>query len=207
MDNTFEKAYTPKEVNITLDISDSALRKWCLSLEKNGYKFIRNDHKQRVFVENDLVVLRHFQNLVKHHNMQLENAAAIVVDRFGKEAFEVGTGVVPAKKEEKQPELQRDFIRSIDDKMTELLERMKTQEKVNNELLNRLGQQENFNRELVQRLEQQKRYIEERLEQRDRKLMESLRESQEVKQQLLQIAATQEEEKKKGFFARLFGRK
>lgn len=206
MDNTFEKAYTPKEVNITLDISDSALRKWCLALEKNGYKFIRNDHKQRIFIENDLVVLRHFQNLVKHHNMQLENAAALVVDRFGKGAFEVGTGGVPVKKEEKQPELQRDFIRSFDDKLTELLERTKTQEEINNELLNRLDQQENFNRELVQRLEQQQKYMEERLELRDQKLMESLRESQEVKQQLLQIAASQEEEKKKGFFARLFGK-
>lgn len=206
MDNTFEKAYTPKEVNITLGISDSALRKWCLALKKNGYKFIRNDHKQRVFVENDLVVLRHFQNLVKHHNMQLENAAALVVDRFGKEAFEVGTGVVPVKKEEKQSELQSDFIRSFDDKLNELLERMETQEEINNELLNRLGQQENFNKELVQRLEQQQKYIEEHLEQRDRRLMESLRESQEVKQQLLQIATAQEEEKKKGFFARLFGK-
>ena len=204
MDNTFEKAYTPKEVNITLEISDSALRKWCLALEKNGYTFIRNDHNQRVFVENDLVVLRHFQNLVKHHNMQLENAAALVVDRFGKGAFEVGTGIVPAKNEEKQPELQHDFIRSFDDKLTELLERVKTQEEANNEVLNRLGQQENFNRELVQQLEQQQKYIEERLEQRDRKLMESLRESQEVKQQLLQIAAAQVDEKKKGFFARLF---
>jgi hypothetical protein len=206
LDNTFEKAYTPKEVNITLDISDSALRKWCLALEKNGYKFMRNDHKQRVFVENDLVILRHFQNLVKHHNMQLENAAALVVDRFGKGAFEVGTEGVPAKREEKQPELQRDFIRSFDDKMTEILERMKTQEEVNHELLNRLDQQGNFNKELVQRLEQQQKYIEERMEQRDRKLMESLRESQEVKQQLLQIAVAQEEEKKKGFFARLFGK-
>jgi flagellar biosynthesis GTPase FlhF len=206
LDNTFEKAYTPKEVNITLEISDSALRKWCLALEKNGYKFIRNDHKQRVFVENDLVVLRHFQNLVKHHNMQLENAAALVVDRFGKGAFEGGTVGVPAKKEEKQPELQRDFMRSFDDKLTELLERTKTQEEINNELLNRLDQQENFNRELVQRLEQQQKYMEERLELRDQKLMESLRESQEVKQQFLQIAASQEEEKKKGFFARLFGK-
>lgn len=54
--------------------------------------------------------------------------------------------------------------------------------------------------------QEQQIYINNKLEERDRKLMESIRESQEVKQQLLQIAAAQEDEKKKGFFARLFGK-
>jgi Protein of unknown function (DUF3967) len=206
MEGTFEKAYSPKEINTTLDIGDSTLRKWCLSLEKNGYAFMRNDHKQRIFVENDVVVLRHFQNLVKHHNMQLENAAKLVVDRFGKGAFEVGTGGVPAVIEEEKDDLQRDLIRSSEGIMATLAEHVKTQDEFNRTLLQRLEQQEMFNRELVQRLEQQQAYIEERLEQRDRKLIESLRESQEVKQQLLQIATAAQEEKKKGFFARLFGK-
>ncbi|MEC1524480.1 hypothetical protein P9D43_20975, partial [Neobacillus niacini] len=133
---------------------------------------MRNDHKQRIFVENDVVVLRHFQNLVKHHNMQLENAAKLVVDRFGKGAFEAGTGGVPAVMEEENDVLKRDLIRSNEDIMTTLLEHVKTQDEFNRTLLRRLEQQENFNCELVQRLEQQQTYIEERLEQRDRKLME-----------------------------------
>jgi hypothetical protein len=206
MENTFEKAYTPKEVSIALDIADSSLRKWCIAIEKNGYKFIRNDHKNRVFVENDLVVLRHFQNLVKHHNMQLENAAKLVIDRFGKGAFEVGTGIVPVENKEDSSDSQRDLMRSNEEIMTTLLEHIRTQEEFNHSLQERLERQENFNRELVERLEQQQTYIDNRLEERDRRLMESLRDSQEVKQQLLQIAAAQEEEKKKGFFARLFGK-
>jgi hypothetical protein len=210
MEGSFEKAYLPKEVSITLDIGDSSLRKWCLSLEKNGYKFTRNDHKQRIFVENDLVVLRHFQNLVKHHNMLLDNAAKLVVDRFGKGAFEVGTGGVPAVIAEETNDLQRDLMRSNEDIMSTLLEHVKTQDEFNRTLLQRMEQQEIFNRELVQRLEQQQTYIDERLEQRDRKLMASIRQSQEERkeerQALLQIAAAQEEKKKKGFFARLFGK-
>jgi hypothetical protein len=206
MEGTFEKAYLPKEVSITLDIGDSSLRKWCLALEKNGYKFTRNDHKQRIFVENDLVVLRHFQNLVKHHNMLLDNAAKLVVDRFGKGAFAVGTGGVPVVIEEEQNDLQRDLMRSNEGIMVTLEEHVKTQDEFNRTLLERLEQQAMFNRELVQRLEQQQAYIDERLEQRDRKLMESIRQSQEERQELLQIAAAQEEQKKKGFFARLFGK-
>jgi hypothetical protein len=125
---------------------------------QNGYKFTRNDHKQRIFVENDLVVLRHFQNLVKHHNMMLDNAAKLVVDRFGKGAFAVGTGGVPAVIEEEQNDLQRDLMRSNEGIMVTLVEHVKTQDEFNRTLLQRLEQQEIFNCELMQRLEQQQKH-------------------------------------------------
>ena len=70
--------------------------------------------------------MRHFQNLVKTPEQQLENAAALVIDRFGKGAFEVGTDIVPAEKEEKQPGLPRDLMRSnegIMDNLSEHIER------------------------------------------------------------------------------------
>src|SRR3954447_2625467 len=111
MDERTEKAYSPKEMFTTLDIGDSTLRKWCIALEKNGYGFIRNDQNRRIYVEGDLVVLRHFQNLIKQHNMQLDNAAILVIDRFGKGAFEVRTVSVPSVKEDKK---QRDLNRSDD---------------------------------------------------------------------------------------------
>jgi DNA-binding transcriptional MerR regulator len=57
--------------------------------------------------------------------------------------------------------------------------------------------------------QKQEDYINNKLEERDQKLIQSLRDSQETKKLLLevqeQIAASQEE-KKKGFFARLFNR-
>jgi hypothetical protein len=40
-------------------------------VEKNGYKFLRNDQNQRLFVENDFVVLRYFQQLVQANNVPL----------------------------------------------------------------------------------------------------------------------------------------
>lgn len=187
MNDQIEKAYTPKEVFTTLDIGDSTLRKWCLSLEKNGYGFIRNDKNRRIYVEGDLVVLRHFQNLVKE-NMPLDNAAKLVVDRFGKGAFEVSTVSVPAEKGEERHDL--------DGSNTEDIKELKGLVENQNDLI----------KELISRMDQQQKYIDERLEQRDRKLMESIRESQEERKALLQLAAAQEGEKKKGFFARLFGK-
>jgi hypothetical protein len=186
MNEKIEKAYTPKEVFTTLEIGDSTLRKWCLALEKNGYEFIRNDKNSRIYVEGDLVVLRHFQNLVKE-NMPLDNAAKLVIDRFGKGAFEVSTLSVPNEKQKER----RDLDHSNEDIK---------------ELKSLVNNQSELIKELITRMDQQQKYIDERLEQRDRKLMESLRESQEERKALLQLAATQEEGKKKGFFARLFSK-
>lgn len=181
-----ERAYSTKEVSHTLGIGDSTLRKWCLALEKNGYTFIKNEREQRLFIESDLVCLRHFQTLVQQHNMQLENAAIVVVDRFGKGAFEEGTGHVPAE----QPNENRSFPHS-DDLISKLLKHIK--------------QQETFNQELLKRPDQQQQYIEERLNKRDETLIQSLREVQETKKMIAATEEKKKEESKKSFLSRLFG--
>lgn len=205
MDEQIERAYSSKEVSLTLNVGDSTLRKWAIALEKNGYGFIRNDLNRRAYVEGDLVILRHFQSLVQEHNMQLDSAAKLVISKFGKGAFEVRTDIVLTKDEQEQPPLTR----SNDDYITTTLqEHIRTQGEINQKLIERLDQQEKFNRELLNKLDQQQDYLKERFErmERDRKLTASLRESlkETQRQYQLQIAAAQEE-KKKGFFARLFG--
>jgi DNA-binding transcriptional MerR regulator len=169
-----EKAYTTKEVSITLDIGDSTLRKWCLSLEKNGYNFIRNDQNKRLYTDRDLVALRHFQMLVQQNNFPMENASLVVASRFQGEASESGTGIVLQNNEEN--------IRST--KRYEALEK-------------KLDEQQELIKALIKRLE-------ERDEQRDQMLMQHMREIQETKQLLL--SSKEEEDKDKGFFARLFGK-
>jgi hypothetical protein len=184
---TTEKAYTTKEVSTTLEIRDSTLRKWCLSLEKNGYKILRNDKNQRLFVERDLVVLRHSQQLVQENNVPLENAAKLVVDRFGNGPFEGRTGIV--RKEEKED--HRDS---------------KRYEEVIQQLSDHIGKQEEFNQELINRLEQQQKYIEERLNERDKMLVASLKESLKEAQETRKLLAASQEEQKKSFWKRLFGK-
>lgn len=70
------------------------------------------------------------------------------------------------------------------------------------ELKEQMKKQMEFNQELVKRLENQQVYIDEKVNERDRILMQHIREHQET---IKQIASTTEEKKeKKGFFARLF---
>ncbi|MED3651874.1 DUF3967 domain-containing protein [Heyndrickxia sporothermodurans] len=181
-----EKAFSTKEVSLTLGIGDSTLRKWCLSLEKNGYNFIKNDREQRLFIESDLVILKHFQVLVKDHNMSLESASMVVVDRFGKGAFDNGTGVVLKEDEDNK----RSISRSISE-----------YEKLIDKMVKHIEVQEEFNRELLERLDKQQKYIEDSLKKRDETLLLSLKEVQETKKL---IAASNQ---KRGLFSKLFGNK
>jgi DNA-binding transcriptional MerR regulator len=179
----FEKAYSTKEVSLTLDIGTSTLRKWCIALEENGYQFLRNEQNGRSFVEGDLVALKHFKHLVQKENFTLDNAAKIVTSKYkGGASKSITPAVLPEKKEE-----TRDLMRS---------------DEIIQSLLDHIERQEQFNRELLERLDRQQKYIEERLNDRDQRLMEAMRSVQE-NQKLL--AATQEE-KRKGLWSRLFGK-
>lgn len=184
--DTFEKAYTTKEVSTYLNTSDSNLRKWCIALERNGYEFIRNDqkndsgekkkHSPRIFVEADLVVFQHYKQLVQEHNMPLNTAAAIVVDRFGKKSFESRTGIVPVATDSTERSVERAVEQSSIDILSVLEERFEMQEEFNKQLIKRLEE----------RLEQQERYIEEKLKKRDEMLVQSLRETLDTKKMLLE---------------------
>jgi DNA-binding transcriptional MerR regulator len=171
-----EKAYTTKEVSVTLNIGDSTLRKWCLSLEKNGYNFIRNDQNKRLYTDRDLVALRHFQMLVQQNNFPMENASLVVASRFQGEASESGTGIVLQNNEEYRRSSER--YEALEKKLDEQQELIKT---------------------LIQKLD-------ERDKQRDQMLMQHMREIQETKQLLLASKEEEELKQEKGFFSRLFGK-
>jgi methyl-accepting chemotaxis protein len=88
--------------------------------------------------------------------------------------------------------------------MKTLREHIKIQEANHRQLMNQLFHQGNFNREVASQFEKLKDSLNGRLEQQDHKLMNVLKEFHEMKQYLQQIVANQKEQKKKGFFARLF---
>lgn len=61
-----------------------------------------------------------------------------------------------------------------------------------------------LNKELLNRLNQQQEYLDERLEKRDKELMNTLNKTLETRKQ---IATAQEEQSNKGFFKKLFSKK
>lgn len=178
-----EAPYSAKDISLSLDIGDSTLRKWCLALEEHGYDFYRTDQNKRLFTEKDIIVLRHFQQLVQDKSMSMNNAALIVTSRFKKEVFSDETAI-----EQLESEMNNvPGMRSDGQLIQQLVTKIESFEEQQNRLVE-------MNKALLDRLDEQQKYIEERLSMRDQVLMESLRESQEAKKLLLEV---REEQQKK----------
>ncbi|MCM3006844.1 DUF3967 domain-containing protein [Priestia koreensis] len=190
---TFEKAYTTKEIAENLDIGQSTLRKWAMSLEANGYSFAKNDQGYRLFVERDIEMLTQFKKLVKEQNMPLENASNLIIEHLGQQSFSTRTEVALSQETTVVPTPRS---AEVDEK---LLAFMEEQEAFNQKLLAVIEQQQ----KTIQSLES---YIDEKLEKRDSQMMSVIRESQETKKLLLEQKAQKEAQKnqKVGFFKRLF---
>lgn len=154
-----EKAYTTKELAMLLEIGTSTLSKWCLSLEENGYPFARVEHNKRLFLEKDIVSLKNYTILIQEENFSLSNASKIVAAKYIEEETGIRTPSVPVRTDENQatPGIL----------MQQLLEYIKEQDE-------RTKQQDQFNQQLLKRIEKQDALLEERLKERDNKLMETL---------------------------------
>jgi len=192
-DNSFEKAYTAIDMSDLLDIGKSTLRKWCLSLEENGYQFTKDKHQRRLFVDNDVVALKHFKQLVKIGNMSLQSASYTIISRFHSDAFASGTPSVPEADENQQRSLERSH-----EVINQLVTRLDEQDKF-------IEEQREFNRELIKKLDNYENALDQRLKERDKKLMDTLNQLQETKK--VEQAKKEnkiEPEAKKGFFSRLF---
>ena len=177
--NKADAPYSAKDLSQSLGIGDSSLRKWCLSLEEHGYTFYRTDQNKRLFTEKDIIVLKHYQQLVQEKNMSMNNAALIVTAKFLKEPFSNGTEVEQIETEMNTVPVTRSDIEG-------LLNRLSTMEEQQSQLID-------MNRLLLSRLDEQQKYIDERLNSRDSLLLESIRETQATKQLLLE----QQEQQKK----------
>ena len=185
----FEDAYWGKEIAEILQIGDSTLRKWCLSLENQGYSFARGQNNSRAFVERDLLMLRRMKDLVQNKGITLEMASEAVITRLN--PLEGTASVLEESREGEQP------LPSV--QQNELLL----------DILERQERLEHQNKQLISKLEEQQNYINNKLEKRDRQIMEALRETQEAKKLIassLEQQEQQEQENKKGLFARLFGK-
>lgn len=91
--------------------------------------------------------------------------------------------------------------------LLEMKEMFLQQQEFNKQQQEATRKQEEFNKQLVDRLAKQEKYIAEKVEERDKILMDSMRQSLlEHKQALIEVSTTSQQlEKKKSFWSRLFG--
>jgi transposase-like protein len=162
-----------KEVSILLDINTNTLRRWSIELEKQGYEFERNEKEQRIYYKRDIIALKQMQQLISEKTSVL-NASKQVSKRYiNKKELEQTLSV--QEKNSVQITLSKEELQHLIEGSVE-----KAIEKEREAMFSFFEKKLNNQIEL-----------------RDRQLMQELTKKQ------LEIAATNEENKK-GFFSRLF---
>jgi DNA-binding transcriptional MerR regulator len=208
MNNSDEVIFT-KEMCERLSITSGTLRKWCLELEENGYVFEKSDGGKRFFSVYDETALIRMKHLMDQ-KFSKEHAAKVVTAKMTGNRSSTGTSGELAVTEP-SANVPENIPSNALAKLTEsLIERFEEQERQNALLNKTLEEMQERNKEDKERLEKKIDELQMQLlsdsRERDKKLMEGIRQLQDQKQGLLQLAAAQEEENKKGFFARIFNR-
>ncbi|WP_202822930.1 DUF3967 domain-containing protein [Bacillus cereus] len=182
--DSLEKSYWTKEVAETLGISDSYLRKWCLELEKNGYKFIKvkdgKNRENRAFTEHDLLALRKFQSLIGNAGTTRSMAAKVIAEEYYLADRNGGTGTVPTsllRGNDRDKALEELKKIAFDDWKDEL--KVQIVDEVKQELKEEMKQQ------LKEAMQSAEERLGERLKEHDQLLMKTIREQQETKKLLI----------------------
>jgi DNA-binding transcriptional MerR regulator len=167
--------YKPNEVMKKFGLKESLYKKYIAALEKEGYIFQKNQQGHRLFADEDIETLEKFLELIRYDGMTIESVAK----KIGKMK---GHDVMTEPKQESY-----DVMTLVEKAVTVALE---AQEK---QLTSKFQAQ-------FQQTQDQLNRIETRANERDNLLMQSIRESQEVKKLLLevkeQVAAAKEKENK-----------
>ncbi|WP_226530890.1 DUF3967 domain-containing protein [Metabacillus niabensis] len=171
--------YKAKEVMEKLEIKDSVFKKYISILEKEGYFIQKNQQGHRLFTDEDISTLEKFIELSKYNGMTLESVAKMIGNTKQK------SNSHDVIEENKQ---SYDVMTLITTAVTTALEEQAKQHSAQ-----------------LQQMQEQLNRIESSQNDRDQKLVQSLRESQETKKLLLevkeQVAATQE---KKSWWQKLW---
>jgi DNA-binding transcriptional MerR regulator len=195
-------AYFTKDVASNLDIKTSTLRKYCLLLENAGYKFERNEKDQRIFYDEDLVTLRRLKEYTTEKGMKLDEAVKEVVARAEK-----ATEMLEDKSVSKEvPDIAR--YNAFENRQDQLLVYIQKQDEYIKKQDERIEVMEHFIREVITRFDQRdeqwmrenqelKVEIKKLHEKTDQRFMETLRQVQEEKQAMLELAASKEEKPKR----------
>src|SRR3954454_12076743 len=150
-----EYGFFSKDVALKLDINASTLRQWCLAMEKEGYEFHRNDKEQRIYYERDINLLFVLKNLIEKTRNRDDAIKTVVSRRKTVDNTEKMLSV---------NENEHDNITVSKSDLEELIQ-ASVEKAIEKE------------REAMFKAFEMK--LNNTIEQRDRKLMESLRESQE----------------------------
>lgn len=148
-----------------LGVQESTLRKYCALMQKHHYEFNKNSVGHRIFYPRDVEIIKEIVTLKNSGSLTLSEAVKAILESDIDDITDTAS------------------IANTDySKLLEVFETFK-----NNQM--------QFNQKLLEQLEKQQNYIENSINERDKKLMLAIKESMETRSQL-----AAEEEKKKSWW-------
>ncbi|MCP1146822.1 MerR family transcriptional regulator [Lysinibacillus endophyticus] len=145
-------------VSKILGVQDSTLRKYCTLMQKYHYKFAKNSVGHRIFYNKDVDVLKKIIDLKKSSSLTLEEVVKVILESN----IDDTNGI-------------SDIATILTSDYSKILEGFSTFTK----------EQTEFNKHLIEQLQKQEIYIKNSIEARDQKLMLLIKESMEVKRQIV----------------------
>lgn len=170
-----DQNYSSGDVATMIGIGATTVRKYALQLEKEGYHFSRSSNNARLFTSEDIMAVRYLKELREKTNITVEQAAAIVCEKFAPRNDSLSQEKIDKKSND------QDF----------------------NELKQLIHQQNELLENLVQLLNRQQQYIDDQLMIRDRSLMHSINEKLEA-QKLAAATEEAEITEKQSLFSKVF---
>jgi DNA-binding transcriptional MerR regulator len=197
--NRTDHEYTTKDIASKVDIAESTVRKYSQVLEKAGYPFTKNENGRRIFHNDDIFVFNEMKNISKKNGMPVEKIAQMIVFDLKQPTRHEAESDTPIKVHLEQ-EKTSDIVQH-DDRFNQLMKKLEKVDMID-DIVNDLAEMKQLNVQLLEQLKRQDEYIKNNLEQRDRKLMESLRTIQEQRQETKETAVAKQQQV--GFWSRLF---
>ncbi|MFG6150627.1 DNA-binding protein [Halobacillus sp. B23F22_1] len=174
MNDSYNYGFFAKEVALKLDIKSSTLRQWALALEEEGYEFQRNDKDQRIYYDRDISMFFELKKLIEKKRSRHDAIKAVAKLYRDRENAEKTLSVIEENSDH-SPFSKEDVQSLINEAVEHAYQKGKEQ-----------GEQE------AQMLFEK---IDERLEARDRRLLDGI--NQKVEKFLtapLETAATKEKD-------------
>lgn len=165
-----ELIYNTATVSKILGVHDRTLRKYCTLMQKYNYELNKNAVGHRLFYKKDIEIIKKIVDLKNSGSLTLNESVKIILESDIDEMSAV------------EPIANSDY--------NKLLEEFAT---FKNEQLQ-------FNQKLLEQLQKQQDYIKNSIEERDRKLMFTIKESMEMRRQLAAAEEVKENEKKRKFW-------
>ncbi|MFE4047041.1 MULTISPECIES: hypothetical protein [unclassified Priestia] len=213
-----------EEMAKRLNTTSSNIRKWCIELEKQGYEFVKDTRRKRYYSSTDQTLLSNLKYAIQEKKLPLEIAAMTVVKGFDRKRSSSSTQEEHIINKENNLDLtvpQEHNNHTADAVLNTIKVQFEQQQSINNKLLEMLDhykdalkiskderkiEQEQMNKQLKELEERLTKEISQQINNRDKAIMDYIRQSQKQNQQQLLEIATAKEGKPKGFFTRLFSK-